>query len=208
MENSKINKVSLKEQVRDILYEKIISGELEPGERLKVIPIANALNVSQAPVREAIQCLVTAGYLELIPNAGARVKQFSDEEVRDIYELRQLIEIGAVQSKRFRSDRAAELMAGFLQQMAQATASRNFKEYAACDTRFHRVLVECSDNKKMLETWDSLLVPRHVTAKIKSRGATLDDTFPLHEPLVEALRTNRTADAVACLIKHYAFLGV
>lgn len=208
MKGLRINKLSLKEQVQEILYEKIIAGELEPGERLKVIPIAKALNVSQAPVREAIQCLVSSGHLEQIPNVGARVKLFTEREVRDIYELRRLIEIGAIQSDRFQSDKAAELMSAYLQKMSEATANNSYAHFIRYDTDFHRTLVECCGNQRMLSAWDSLLVPRHVKAKIKSRNATLDDVLPLHQPLVDTLKANKKDEAISALEHHYNYLGL
>ena len=208
MKKVELNKISLKEQVREVLFEQIISGELKPGERLKIIPIAESLKVSQAPVREAIQCLVTSGYLELIPNAGARVKEFSDDEVMEIYELRKLLELGSLNCKKFDHVKTHAAMVRHFKKMNQAVSNNDFKEYSIHDTAFHRSIVEYSGNKKMLDIWDSLLVPKHITTIIRLSNATLKEGILLHTPIFEALENNDIAQAVQALKKHYDYLNI
>jgi len=206
MKKSKISKVSLKDQIREVLFEKIISGEFEPGERLKIIPIAESLGVSQAPVREAIQCLVTSGYLELIPNAGARVKEFTEQELKEIIELRKSIELGSLLSKNFDGEAAASVMEKHLKKMRIDAKNEDPANYAINDAAYHRALVEHSGNDKMLSTWDSLLVPKQVSSIIKNNNIDFVNGIAFHHTIIESIRNNEIESACKTLLDHYDFL--
>ena len=77
-----ISRTVLREQVKDVLLQRIASGELQPGERLVETRIAQELGTSQAPVREALRDLQLLRLVESEPFRGSRVRVF-DEEERD-----------------------------------------------------------------------------------------------------------------------------
>ena len=66
----------------------ILSGELQPGTRLKESVIARKLSVSRGPVREACRALAELGFLYLFPNRGVYVKRFDKTDAMEIYDLR------------------------------------------------------------------------------------------------------------------------
>jgi DNA-binding GntR family transcriptional regulator len=70
------------------LREEIVSGRLAPGERIKEIPIAEALGISRGPIREAIRQLEHDGLLNVIRNRGAVVEQPTAEDVLEVYAMR------------------------------------------------------------------------------------------------------------------------
>lgn len=70
----------------------ILSGALRPGDRLVELRIAAELNTSQAPVREAVRELEAMGLVETRHNKGARVRVISDDEIREIYDVRAQLE--------------------------------------------------------------------------------------------------------------------
>jgi DNA-binding GntR family transcriptional regulator len=76
----------------DTLREAILSGELPAGSRLVQADIAGQLRVSTTPVREALRDLATEGLVHFDPHRGAIVRELDWEEVREIYQLRQLLE--------------------------------------------------------------------------------------------------------------------
>ncbi|MGX7948814.1 GntR family transcriptional regulator [Oleidesulfovibrio alaskensis] len=203
MKTVQVKRESLKEQVRRILHDKIISGELVPGERLKIVPISEALQVSQAPVREAIQCLITSGHLEHIPNVGVRVRQFSTEEVREIYEVRQAVEVGALKKLRMLPQELATALTPLQQSMEQACAAGDFDGYIRYNNLFHRQLVKAANNNRMLQVWDSLHLPQYMKHTLTTMGVTLEKALPLHPPVIEALRRNELQQAVDALEHHY-----
>jgi DNA-binding GntR family transcriptional regulator len=98
---------SLASRSGDALREKILSGELAPGERLNEVELAAALQTSRAPLREAIQRLLSEGLLIAVSSKGAYVKTFSAADLREMYELRAVLETHAVRVGAQRADDAA-----------------------------------------------------------------------------------------------------
>lgn len=206
MNTKKINKESLKEQVKNILYDKIISGEFQPNERLKIVPIADALDVSQAPVREAIQCLITSGHLEHIPNVGVRVKEFTETEVKEIYKVREALEIASLKELQGSTTALADDLERYFDKMKTACENGRLEEYIKQNNLFHRCFVEASGNKKMLEVWDSLHLPLYMKHTLVNLSLSIEEALPLHLPIIAALKKSSTERATHALENHYSFV--
>lgn len=91
-ETELIQKRPLKEDIFDVLHEKIISGTYKPGDWLRQDDIATLLGVSMTPVREALDLLVSAGLAERVPYRGVRVREMSTRDVVEAYGLRLVLE--------------------------------------------------------------------------------------------------------------------
>lgn len=198
---------TLKERVEKYLFEAIISGELKPGQRIKIIPLAAALDMSQAPVREAVHCLAACGYLEMIPNVGARVRQFSAEEVAEIYMLREALETAGLRGAGKAYAPLAELLGQELRRMRKAAAQDSFRDYARHNASFHRHLAAFAGNARLLAMWDGLHIPRFITYKIKDRGMSLQNVADLHFPIIRGLEENDPEKAIQAVYSHYRALA-
>jgi DNA-binding GntR family transcriptional regulator len=87
---------SIPDFIAETLRGAIIRGEFEPGSPLRQDEIATKLKVSHTPVREALRQLVVEGLVKFYPNRGAVVTELSSEEVREIFDLRRLLEAEAL----------------------------------------------------------------------------------------------------------------
>src|SRR4051812_41478078 len=87
-----VGRTVLREQIKELLLERILAHEYAPGDRLVETRIAQELGVSQAPVREALRELETLRLVESAPFKGARVRATSDEELAHIYPIRAALE--------------------------------------------------------------------------------------------------------------------
>src|ERR671923_1380718 len=92
-ESEFIQKRPLKEDIFDVLHEKIISGVYKPGDWLRQDDIATQLGVSMTPVREALDLLVSAGLAERVPYRGVRVREMSTKDIVEAYSLRLILEV-------------------------------------------------------------------------------------------------------------------
>lgn len=90
------NITTIKQQVYNIVKERIADGTYKHGQRLQEVDLAEDLKVSRSPVRETLKQLVLEGILEETPNKGVSLRTFSEKEIRDIYDLRLLLERYAV----------------------------------------------------------------------------------------------------------------
>ena len=82
----------LRDVVFNTLRQAIITGEFAPGERLMEISLANRLGVSRTPVREAIRKLELEGLVIMIPRKGAQVAKITEKNLRDVIEIRTVLE--------------------------------------------------------------------------------------------------------------------
>ena len=94
--------------IADTLKSQMLSGELTPGQRLGEAALAERFCVSRGPVRDALSRLVEIGIAVSVPNVGTRVREFSQEEARALYELREALEAEAARLAAIRADEAGK----------------------------------------------------------------------------------------------------
>ena len=82
----------LRDVVFKTLRQAILTGELQPGERLMEIALANKLGVSRTPIREAIRKLELEGLVTMIPRRGAEVAQITEKSMNDVLEVRRAMD--------------------------------------------------------------------------------------------------------------------
>lgn len=148
---------SLSEHVYITLKRKILKGDLSPGTRLIVLDIAKAFDVSQAPVREALERLKQEGLIVGRMNRGSAVSEITHKEIRDIYELRQLIEGHALREtmKVLNEDDVAHLER-ILANMKRAVDENDSYRLVELDMQFHGYFYLRSGNALLLEIWNSI----------------------------------------------------
>lgn len=87
----------LRDVVFNTLRQAILKGELEPGERLMEIQLADRLGVSRTPTVEATGKLELEGLVLMIPRKGAEVAKISEKSLRDVLEVRRSLEELAIE---------------------------------------------------------------------------------------------------------------
>ncbi len=137
-----------------------MNGTYRPGERVKEAEIAQALGVSRSPVREAVVSLSNEGLVKLHPQRGAYVREFDIEEVRELYEVREAVEVQAVRLAAMRAgeEDLAELRE-FLDTVERAVEEhgsspdglrgRTSTDPYPLDLDFHRELAMLSKNERL-----------------------------------------------------------
>lgn len=83
---------SLKQKVYEQLLMRIITGELPPCEKLHEEELAVEMGISRAPLREALNMLERDGFIEIIPRKGAVVSSVSEDDIKNLWEIRELLE--------------------------------------------------------------------------------------------------------------------
>lgn len=198
---------SLKDQVKSILIDRMIDGDLVPGDRIKELQVAKELGTSQAPVREAIRCLETLGYVEHIPHVGAMVKTFNRKEIEEAYQVREALEVHATNQVNDKLDELANELDIHLEQMLLATQKRNIRIFTEADNQFHRAIVANCHNDTLLSIWESLKMQLQVIATLVETSVPLDEIYSLHPPIVEAFKMQSQDRASLLLQGHYKILS-
>jgi len=142
-----IHKEILREKIFDLLRGWILDGTFKPGQKIVESTLAKQLNVSRAPLREALWLLAQRGLVTLKAHRGAFVTQLSDRDIREIFELRELLEAHAAKKVRTSVDEEGRLrLQTAFDQLAAGAKKRDIVEFTAADLEFHRTLWSLSGN--------------------------------------------------------------
>lgn len=137
----------LREVVAERLRAMILSGELAPGERLLEDKLAEALGVSRNPVREAIRTLESTGLVEVVPRRGAYVCQPDLDEVRQLLDLRAVLEGHAAETVAGQDTSAViDRLRALLDEGEAAAAAGNTVRAAEIHLEFHRAIESAAGN--------------------------------------------------------------
>jgi GntR family transcriptional regulator, gluconate operon transcriptional repressor len=193
------------ERVRDTMRDAILSGDLEPGERLREIPLAARFGVSRGPVREAIRALESEGLVIREPRIGSMVLPIDDRAADELYSLRALIEPFAARRalERHPGSLVARL-ADAVAQMRAATAAVGRMGLVDPDLEFHTAFFVNADHERLLRLWETMKGPLKVLLATTARRAPREweATMLGHESILAAAEVRDADTLVAGLEEH------
>ena len=198
-----IQRVSMSQQIRERLLDRIACGQLQPGYRVIEAEVAAEMNVSSIPVREAIRELVAMGILRSAPHRGAWVRQVSLLETIQAFRVRSVLEPLAVESAAPRMQHQCQALRRVVKRIVEAARKRDFASYQHHNQLFHRAIVEASGNEVLLRVWDSLAF--EVRTRFTMDFLTTVDPVAIareHERIVAALNRGDAAKAASLLRSH------
>jgi DNA-binding GntR family transcriptional regulator len=151
---------TLAEKAFGWLHQAIIQGEIAPGERLPIEELAQSLDMSPMPIREALRRLDAAGLVEHVPHRGARVRELSIDDLREVYEARLALEPLAVAhaAERFTEEDAARASDALGRHVAAYRHGTPADAFAA-HTEFHFALYNAASSRWLVRLitplWES-----------------------------------------------------
>jgi DNA-binding GntR family transcriptional regulator len=206
MSGEELETYSLVELAVDRLRRDILSGRTDPGERLVEEQLTRRLGISRAPLREAMRLLAQQGLVEHIPRRGARVATLSDDDVRELYEVRDVLERHAVASMPPSPDLTA--LRAALEVMTEATRLGDRLELANAHRRFHVEVVALGGNRQLAGLYESVLVRIQLYMAVNMRReaeqARAEDGVHRHERLFAAVERGDPEGILAGLASHGA----
>ena len=172
------------------LHQAILTGKLRPGERIPIEELANALEMSPMPVREAIRRLDALGLVENVPHKGARITELSITDLREIYEARLSVEPLAIAraAQRFTDEDAARVNAMLSAMRSEEAGS---VELWRAHSELHLTLYRAARSAWMLRViqplWESseryrLAMPTHSAASNVRSHELLVQACVRHDP--------------------------
>jgi GntR family transcriptional regulator, rspAB operon transcriptional repressor len=188
---------SVPRQVYEVLREKILTVQLEPGKSINERWLADWLGVSRTPIREAINRLSAHGLIAIVPNVGTSVSLINVGRVKEFCLIRRSLESLIVRHAAERFDAASALSLGALVDQQIATLEKpDLIENIVVDTQFHRAVAEISG---LTATWvilqhamDEILRVRHLSVRLPR---PLREPIDEHQAILDALRSK---DADLC----------
>ena len=196
---------SLVELATARLRRDILSGAVDPGQRLVEEQLTRQLGISRGPLREALRLLAEQGLVEHLPRRGVRVATLSPTDVQELYAVRDVLERHAlaqaqppVPPARLRELRSA------LEEMRRGDRL----DVAHAHRRFHVALVALSGNRQLTLVYESVLLKLQLYMAVNLRReaevARPSDGIHRHERLLRALREDNPTAVLAELSAHGA----
>lgn len=186
------------------LKRRIINGKLPLGAKLTEDRLAAELGVSRTPIREALNRLAQDGLVTIIPYRGAFVTTLSEENVRDLFEIREGLEGMAARLavERMTAETLARLRWHLEEGMA-ASRRNGYVEYSHADREFHETLAQASGNRQLAQALQALADRIHL---FRRRSVTLpgraEKSFREHMKVIQAL-TRRNPDLAEARIRKH-----
>jgi DNA-binding GntR family transcriptional regulator len=186
-----------RDRVKDVILQRIVSGEYPPGSRLVETRIAQELGVSQAPVREALRDLEQLGCIIHEPFRGCSVRAFSADELLEAFPVRAALEaLAARLAAEQISEQELLRLAELLETMRAAARRGDAHGQSQANASFHATIVRAARNATLERQW-ALLEPFSRTfLTVSQSGLDLLALSERHIPILDALRA-RDPDAAA-----------
>lgn len=194
----------LPEEVAAYVRELIVSGSVRPGEYLRMEPIAEAVGVSNTPVREGLLALQSEGFVRLMPRRGFVVAPFTRQDVRDLFWAQaQLAGELTVRAAKRISTEDLDALERNIHDYDRAIKNRDLEELGRLGHQFHRIVNLAGDSHRLALLLGS--VAKHLSnrfyAAIEGRVDATDHDHPL---ILEELRQRNGRRARTLMETHIA----
>lgn len=200
---------TLTQQVCKFLKSKIINGDLVAGNRIRAGDLASELGVSIAPVKEALLILSGEGLISNIPRRGSVVRNFSLNEMHELYDVRRLLEIEALDIM-FTKELVTDTFVGELrkinEKIGKLCRDGEFTDRNAAfelDWDFHQHFIQNCQHSLLVELYSRLntqaQIIRYTSWNIGPRG---EKTYDEHAAIIAALKVRDPAKGRAAIRDH------
>ncbi|NED96286.1 GntR family transcriptional regulator [Phytoactinopolyspora alkaliphila] len=197
-------RTKLRDEATQQIKAQIVAGKLEPGVLYSVSTIAEQLQVSATPIREAVLDLAKDGLVEMVRNRGFRVRVLTDKDLDDLVELRLVLEVpamGKLATIRPRPDLSQ------LRPMAKAiikhAADGDMVAFVARDRDFHLGLTALLGNQRYVDMVAMLRDQTRLVGLSQLRGAAkLIDSAREHEELLDLIEAGDVAGTEDLMTRH------
>ena len=181
----------LRELVLDAIRSAIMSGILQPRERLMEIQMAEELGVSRTPIREALRKLELEGFIVMVPRKGAYVADLSFKDIADVFEIRAALEgLAAGLAAERITEEELEDLERLLVEKREAITQNDIGKLVEVDTKFHELMYKASRNERLSSIISNLReqIQRFRLTSLSFPGR-MKESLDEHKKIVEAIQS-------------------
>ena len=194
--------------LRDVVFytlrQAILKGELEPGERLMEMQLAEQLGVSRTPIREAIRKLELEGLVLMIPRRGAIVAKITEKDLKDVLEVRASLERLSTKlaCERMEEETIEELREA-QEAFKAALRGDDITLQAQKDVEFHDVIYKSTNNLRLIQMLNNLREQMYrYRLEYLRDGTSHQKLVEEHEAIIEALSRRDTEETTNIMVGH------
>ena len=195
---------TLKERVYYRVRDLVVSGAIPAGNQIDERLLAEQLQVSRTPLREAISTLAREGIIEYRPYKGSFVRTFTAEEVRNLFEVRKALEALAVRlAVTHLTNSGLDSLLGILDDVQAALDTNDLDLFNQADQRFHATIAQLSRNQTLVDQLDRLGLQVQMVRTIANRDPGLVERTMDERPKILAAIKTRNAQLAADLMERH-----
>ncbi|MDQ0338099.1 DNA-binding GntR family transcriptional regulator [Caldalkalibacillus uzonensis] len=190
---SKIQPKTVTDAVYEQIKSDIIAGVYRPGQRLMETELAQKLQVSRTPVRDAMIRLEQEGLTTIRPHRGIYVRKLSKKDIQDYYQLRAVLEglgakLAAVNGTEEDHQELKNMLIKMREILDAYQHSQDFKEMALCNNQFHELIFKIGGNQVLAQTQATLANPIALVRSISwFNTKRIAEVWLEHKNIVEAI---------------------
>ncbi len=198
----KIERTPLRDQIYHHIREKIISGSLSPGEKIKDTDFVEDLGISRTPMREVLLRLVSEGFLINHIGRGFEVTSLDKHEIEETYPIIGTLESLVLKSSPSVKKKQLEDLEKVLLKMEKKNLSPS--DYLVLDEQWHDLLLNGCNNHKLLKILKQLknTMKRYESAFVHS-SASIKESVKSHHGILQTLKKGNKQQAADALIQHW-----
>jgi DNA-binding GntR family transcriptional regulator len=202
-DNNLFDNNSLSRLIAEKITEEIITGKLQPGDKLVEANYAEEYGTSRAPIREAFYLLTIDGLVERIPRKGSVVRGYTELDIIDLLEIRMMLENLAIERMAANSltETILENMENLLSRMENVNGDHSI--YSELNQKFHMCIIEMSQSEIIKLMYSRLGLPLLSLQRISFlREENIKKSIEEHHIILRNLKTKKYNEAKKILMKH------
>ena len=197
IQTAPLRRVVLKDRVSELIKDAILSGKLEPGDRIVEMKLATDLGVATTSVREALFELEAQGFVTRFTNKGTFVTQLSKDDIAQIIRVRHELEGLATElaEQRATAEDVAELRT-HISEMELAATKSDLRQFYRADIEFHQKIWTLSGNRHLCKALDTIVGPLFAFFIMRNPSDSVDEllkSVQWHSKIIDAIETRNGA---------------
>ncbi|WP_409347311.1 GntR family transcriptional regulator [Paenibacillus sp. MBLB4367] len=198
-----IGNKNISEDIVDLIKQQILSGELNPGNRIVETKLAKELGISQTPVREAIRQLSGEGIITIVTNKGPMVRDFHMKDVFEIYSLRAVLEGFAIRlATSNATEEDIEHLQTFHEEMKAKLHDDSIPSLLQESLYIHQTIIRLSEHERLNAMYKSISFQIVLVNRILGKKSTKAKEVEQHGELIEALVKRDPDEAELVMRRH------
>lgn len=193
---------ALSKMIANKLLGQVLNNELKPGDQVVENSYAEQFQISRSPVREAIYLLTMEGIIERVPRKGAFIKGYTLDEMKDLLDVRNSLEMLAVQ-RLVQPSQEKELLKEMKALVHQMMKASNYTEYTHLNYQFHYMILKLSKSKVLIDMYSKISLPLLRIQVIHfSNNKMIEKSVQEHKQIYECLVKDDIEQLKSILRKH------
>lgn len=198
-----IQKQNISEDIVVYIKNQILSGELNPGDRIVETKLAKELGISQTPVREAIRHLQGEGIIIIVPNKGPMVRTLDMKDVFEIYSVRSMLEGLAIRlATQNATEREIQELEAFYNKMKDKIHDSSVPYLLQDSAHIHQTIIYMSNHARLITMYKSISFQISLVNRMLGTRSTKQKEVDDHLELIEALKKRDPDPAEMTIRKH------